>query len=331
MLRFGQPHATADAVRRGALDRKEAMTISPRVARILCALVATSALVLSGNAVAAAEPAAPAAPVPTVEGTNDFGCVPSPQHPRPVVLVHGTKMDSTTWKIVAPQLIDQGYCVFAPNYGAVSLLFEPGKVAWGSGDIRQSAREIGGFIDQVLSATGASQVDIVGHSQGGTVARQYMKFDGGTDPVDPTRNKVHSLVTLGATNHGTTFGGLQELARLVTSLGLPGDAITPLTWNMAGAQQLVGSPVLVNLNAGGDTLPGVDYTVIATRDDQISTPPDLTFLRTGDTESVHNVWVQDVCPAATTSHIGLVTDPEPMYMVLSALDPTYTETHTAPC
>ena len=307
------------------------MAITTRVTRALCVLAATSAVILSGTSVVSAAPVAPPVPIPTVEGTNDFGCVPSPEHPRPVVLIHGTKMDSTTWTVLAPQLIEQGYCVFAPNYGAVGLLFEPGKVVWGSGDIPESAREVGGFIDEVLAATGASQVDVVGHSQGGIVARQYMKFDGGTDSADPSRNKVHSLVTLGATNHGTTFGGLQELAKLVTSLGLPGDAITPLTWNMAGAQQLVGSPVLVNLNAGGDALPGVDYTVIATRDDQISTPPELTFLRTGDTESVHNLWVQDVCPGATTGHLGLVTDPAPNYMVLSALDPEYATAHSAPC
>ncbi len=329
MLRLCHPHAIADVVRRGELNPKEAMAITTRAARILCALAAIFAVTLSGQAIASADPAP--TQFPTVEGTNDFGCVPSPEHPRPVVLIHGTKMDATTWTVLAPQLIEQGYCVFAPNYGAVGLLFEPGKVVWGSGDIPESAREIGGFIDRVLTGTGASQVDIVGHSQGGIVARQYMKFDGGTDPADPSRNKVHSLVTLGATNHGTTFGGLQELAKLVASLGLPGDAITPLTWNMAGAQQLVGSPVLVNLNAGGDALPGVDYTVIATRDDTISTPPEQTFLRTGDTESVHNVWVQDVCPAATTTHVGLVTDPAPNYMVLSALDPEYASTHTAPC
>lgn len=307
------------------------MAITTRVARIACVLAATTAVILSGQSFASAEPLASQVPIPTVEGTNDFGCVPSPEHPRPVVLIHGTKMDSTTWTVLAPQLVDQGYCVFAPNYGAVGLLFEPGKVVWGSGDIPQSAGEIGTFIDRVLAETGASQVDIVGHSQGGTVARQYMKFNGGADLVDPSRNKVHRLITLGATNHGTTFGGLQELARAVTSLGLPGDAITPLTWNMAGAQQLVGSPVLVNLNAGGDALPGTDYTVIATRDDQISTPPELTFLRGGDAESVHNVWVQDVCPGATTTHIGLVTDPTPNFMVLSALDPAYASTHSAPC
>jgi triacylglycerol esterase/lipase EstA (alpha/beta hydrolase family) len=172
---------------------------------------------------------------------------------------------------------------------------------------------------------------MVGHSQGGTATRQYMKFDGGTDAQDPARNKVHTLVTLGATNHGTTFGGLQQLSELLTSLGLPGDALTPLTYNMAGAQQLVGSTTLTSLNEGGDVEPGVEYTVIATRNDTVSTPPANTFLKSGDPAMVHNVWVQDVCPTATTSHVGLVADPAPLYMVKTALDPDYATTTPAPC
>lgn len=299
-----------------------------RLTRILIALLATAALLVG---VSPASSATPAQPEPTVAGANDFECTPSAEHPRPVVLVHGTKMDATAWTVLASELAAEGYCVFAPNYGAANLLLEPGKMIYGSRDIPESGREVGRFIDRVLDETGTSQVDIVGHSQGGVVARQYMKFDGGTNPDEPSANKVHTLITLGATNHGTTFGGLQQLAQLVHSFGLPGDAITPLTWNMAGAQQLVGSPVLVNLNAGGDVQPGVEYTVIATRDDTISTPPELTFLRSTDRSSVHNIWVQDVCPGATTSHLGLVTDPEPAHIVLSALDREYADTHQPPC
>ncbi|MCZ4521273.1 alpha/beta fold hydrolase [Rhodococcus ruber] len=299
----------------------------PRTSRIIFALSSAAALCFAGTATASAAPIVG----PTLEGANDFGCVPSPEHPRPVVLLHGTKMDSTAWQVLAPQLVDEGYCVFAPNYGAVPLLLEPGNVIWGSGDIATSSREVAAFVDRVLAETGSTQVDMVGHSQGGLVARQYMKFDGGTDPADPALNKVHSLVTLGATNHGTTFGGLQQLSELLTSLGLPGDAITPLTWNMAGAQQLVGSSTLAKLNADGDVQPGVDYTVIATRDDTISTPPDGTFLKSGDGTNVHNVWVQDVCPSATTTHIGLIADPAPLYIVKSALDPAYAAGNTPPC
>jgi triacylglycerol esterase/lipase EstA (alpha/beta hydrolase family) len=318
-----------------APDEIEAMPKKfTRVLPTAIAVAVAGALSFTGTGTAVAAPSPTGTSVsatPTLEGANDFGCVPSAAHPRPVVLVHGTKMDASTWKILAPQLKSEGYCVFAPNYGGVSLLLDPGTTIWGSGDIAESGRQIGRFVDEVLAATGAEQVDMVGHSQGGTATRQYMKFDGGTDAQDPARNKVHTLVTLGATNHGTTFGGLQQLSELLTSLGLPGDALTPLTYNMAGAQQLVGSTTLTSLNEGGDVEPGVEYTVIATRNDTVSTPPANTFLKSGDPAMVHNVWVQDVCPTATTSHVGLVADPAPLYMVKTALDPDYATTTPAPC
>lgn len=52
-------------------------------------------------------------------GSNDFSCMPSPQHPRPVVLVHGTAYNRlTAWATMSPALKNAGYCVFAPTIGA---------------------------------------------------------------------------------------------------------------------------------------------------------------------------------------------------------------------
>jgi len=56
-------------------------------------------------------------------------------------------------------LAPDGYCVFALDYGNR-----------GTGPIEQSAAQLRDFIDQVLSATGAAKVSIVGHIQGGMPA-----------------------------------------------------------------------------------------------------------------------------------------------------------------
>ena len=57
----------------------------------------------------------------SLPGTNDFSCRPTPRHPRPVVLVHGSGGgQQTNWATLAPVLANEGYCVFAMTYGALS-------------------------------------------------------------------------------------------------------------------------------------------------------------------------------------------------------------------
>lgn len=264
-------------------------------------------------------------------GANDWSCIPSAAHPRPVVLVHGTDMDmSSTWSTLSPKLAEQGYCVFALDYGMQSAFWDPSIVAWGVGDIAESAEELSTFVDTVIASTGAPQVDIIGHSQGGVVARQYLKFNGGADAANPDLNKVDNLITLGATNHGTSFNGLQQLFLAAKSLGLPKMISEKLLFGTAGSQQLIGSPFLSRLNADSEALPDVKYTVIATKFDEIVTPPERTFLNPAS-GSVDNLWVQDECPTSKATHLGLTSDPTVASMVYSALDPQYTASETPAC
>src|SRR3954451_1992947 len=103
-------------------------------------------------------------PTASPPGANDFSCKPSAAHPRPVVLVHGTFADmSDSWQALSPLLANNGYCVFALNYGSANGSGAVG--IYGIGDIRQSAAELSAFVDEVLAATGAAKVDLVGHSQ----------------------------------------------------------------------------------------------------------------------------------------------------------------------
>ncbi|MGK5638355.1 esterase/lipase family protein [Streptomyces sp. URMC 126] len=246
-------------------------------------------------------------------GGNDFHCAPSREHPRPVVLVHGmfeNRYDNWTW--MAPQIAAAGYCVYAPNYGHESRS-AAGRVPGvnGTEDIRVSSRELAVFVDRVRAVTGANQVDIVGHSLGGVVPRQYLKFDGG-------RGKVHTLVSLGATNHGTDT---VRLAALGEPFGL-GDVTAPLL-GPSFAQQATGSSFLRELNAGGDTVSGVHYTSIATRHDLLSTPYRTAFLTAGPGATVENITLQDGCEADLSSHTSMVTSNRSVDLVLNALDPAH--------
>lgn len=272
------------------------------------------------------------------EGSNDWSCKPSAAHPRPVVLVHGTLMSmQDTFPVLSPQLKAQGYCVFALNYGGIPTWFDPKQIVWGTADIAKSASELSTFVDAVLQHTGATQVDLVGHSQGGLMPRQYLKFNGGADPQDPSKNKVHSLVALGPTNHGTTFDGQQQLFSIAAQLGLTNlsgfsnEQVAEAVFGVSRRQQLVGSPFVKKINAGSETEPGVDYTVIATKYDSVVTPPEGSFLAPSSDGSVKNVWLQDGCPTDQAGHAQLLQDPRAIYLVQAVLDPSYAQSHAEPC
>ncbi|MET9061217.1 MULTISPECIES: esterase/lipase family protein [Streptomyces] len=271
-----------------------------RVLRPLAALLLAAAAVTVPASAAHSAPAA----ATTSSGWNDFSCKPSSAHPRPVVLVHGTLANSVdNWLVLAPYLKDRGYCVFSLDYGQL-----PGVPFFHAlGPIDKSAAQLSAYVDKVLAATGAAKADLVGHSQGGMMPRYYLKFLGGAA-------KVNALVGIAPNNHGTTLGGLTKLLPFFPGAEDLLNAATP-----ALAQQVVGSDFMTRLNAGGDTVPGVRYTVIATRYDEVVTPYRTQFL-TGD--NVRNILLQDLCPLDLSEHalIGLV-DKIAFHEVANALDP----------
>ncbi|MFD3524044.1 esterase/lipase family protein [Streptomyces sp. NPDC058653] len=280
--------------------------LRPLAALLLAVSVATTAPAVA--ATPAAPPTAVTAPAPASaaasSGWNDFSCKPSAAHPRPIVLVHGTFANSVdNWLGLAPYLVNRGYCVFSLDYGQL-----PGVPFFhGLGPIDKSAEQLSAYVDRVLAATGASKTDIVGHSQGGMMPRHYLKFLGGAQ-------KVNALVGLAPDNHGTTLLGLTNLLP-----HFPGaeDLLSENT--PALADQIAGSPFLTRLNEGGDTVPGVKYTVIATRYDQVVTPYRSQFLSGSD---VRNVTLQDLCALDVSEHlaIGLI-DRIAFHEVANALDP----------
>ena len=237
-------------------------------------------------------------------GANDFHCKPSAAHPRPVVFVHGTFGNmSDNGGYVTSQLKANGYCVFAFNYGGPPAF----GYMYGVGPVRDSAAQLKNFVEgRVLPATGATQVDIIGHSQGGMMPRWYMKFLGGA-------SKVHTLIGLSPSNHGTSLGAQN---------GNNPSKPNPYEQKYCGAcvDQAAGSEFMRELNDGGDTLPGVDYTVIETMYDEVVTPYQSAFL-TGP--NVHNITLQDVCPLDFSEHLGTAFDPVAMRLALNALDPSH--------
>jgi triacylglycerol esterase/lipase EstA (alpha/beta hydrolase family) len=284
------------------------------VALILTALPSSAAAELavrySATAATANAIAHPNTPPP---GSNDFSCQPTSAHPYPVVLAHGTFANMTiNWNALSPLLANEGYCVFAFNYGqeAGRVVGFPGATPpGGTGPIENSAAQLSAFVNRVLTATGAPKVDIVGHSQGGMMPRYYVKFLGGAA-------KVHDLVGLAPSNHGTTLGGLTALINLIP--GASG-GVTALC-GAACTEQLAGSAFLQSLNAGGDTIAGVRYTVIETRYDEVVTPYTSAFLWGAN---VTNIALQNQCPLDFSEHLSIAFDHIALRDVLNALDPVH--------
>jgi triacylglycerol esterase/lipase EstA (alpha/beta hydrolase family) len=240
-------------------------------------------------------------------GSNNFSCKPSAAHPRPVILVHGTFGDmNDSWQALSPLLYNHGYCVFALNYGSYAGAGALGIYA--TGNIAKSAEELSSFVNQVLTSTGASQVDIVGHSQGGMMPRYYLKNLGGAA-------KVHTLVGLAPSNHGTTLLGLATLAGY-----FPGaDAFLGILCP-ACEQQTAGSSFITSLNAGGDTVAGVNYTVIESKNDEVVTPYTSAFL---SGSKVTNITLQNQCILDQGEHLSMPYDHIADTDVLTALDPEH--------
>ncbi|MDW4906265.1 alpha/beta fold hydrolase [Streptomyces sp. ADMS] len=277
------------------------------LAALLLAAAATIVPVTTAQAATQAETqAATQTESAPSSGWNNYSCKPSAAHPRPVILVHGTFANGVdNWLTLAPYLKNRGYCVFSLDYGQL-----PGvPLFYGLGPIDKSAEQLAVFVDKVLAATGAAETDLVGHSQGGMMPRYYLKFLGGAA-------EVNTLIGIAPSNHGTTLNGLTNLLK-----HFPGAENLLSTLTPALADQVAGSAFLAKLNAGGDTVPGVHYTVIATRYDEVVTPYRSQFLNGSD---VHNVLIQSLCPLDISEHAALgLLDRIAFHEVTNALDPAH--------
>jgi hypothetical protein len=138
--------------------------------------------------------------------------------------------------------------------------------------------------------------------------RYYLKFLGGGP-------RVHTLVGLAPSNHGTTLNGLFNLTRVFPGASRLVGSLCP-----ACTEQQRGSAFLRRLGAGGDTVAGVHYTVIQSRGDEVVTPYTSAFL---SGPAVTNITLQQQCPRDHGEHLSMPYDHIADADVLSALDPAH--------
>lgn len=256
---------------------------------------------------AAAFPSHAASEGVTGGGINDFSCRPSAAHPEPVVLLHGT---FATWyedlNFLQADLAARGYCTFALTYGA----YDGFPLAGGLKPVAVSNLEIKEYVEKVRAATGAAQVSVVGHSEGGLQALYLAKMQG-------IQTHIKAVVAIAPPTHGTNAAGLldlgdkllgrQTMERIVTTIGIP-----------VLADEVPGGPAIEALNDGPVAQPGIAYTIISSRYDELVTPTETAFVRE---PGVRNQYVQDHCPLDPVGHIGEAYDLNVWHMVRNGLDP----------
>jgi triacylglycerol lipase len=103
----------------------------------------------------------------------------------PIILLHGYFHNRSGFLVIRRSLRRVGFRhVQTMNYNVIGH------------DIEELAAQLGGYVERVLSLTGATRCHLVGHSLGGLVARTYVQEQGGAD-------RVHTCITMGTPHRGT--------------------------------------------------------------------------------------------------------------------------------
>lgn len=245
---------------------------------------------------------------PSPLGANE-DCTPAPGE-NPVVLLHGMNSDAYgSFSRLAPALKDAGKCVYAITYGHwdASLV---GKLPGYNGlaPLEQSLQEVTGQIAGIKEHTGASQVDLVGYSAGGSLAVAYAKAHGAAE--------VGRVVTIAGVNRGTTLLGISNLEAALQESGYSFTNITDPAIGPVGGDLLENSSFMMQLKDGGIEAPAVQYTAISTLYDESATPLSNSQFNSGD---YRNIVVQQGCAQDRADHLALPYDPRAIAYVVQAL------------
>ena len=124
-----------------------------------------------------------------------------PAEPKPpVVLLHGFIDNRSVFVLLRRSLIQHGrQQIESLNYSPLTC------------DIRTAAELLGRHIEEICRRTGQPQVDIVGHSLGGLIARYYVQRLGGD-------LRVRTLVSLGTPHSGTRAVPLADAHPIVRQM-----------------------------------------------------------------------------------------------------------------
>ena len=208
--------------------------------------------------------------------------------PDPMLLIHGTTSTveatySWSWNPTLQQA-GRSFCtVELPSEGLADIQVSAEYVTYAIRSMHEQARR---------------KIDIVGHSQGGMIARWSTKW------WPDTRNMVDDMVGIAPSNNGS-----EAVKAVCFVLGGCGPALR---------QQTPNSAFTTALNDGTATFEQIDYSTINTRIDELVVPYTNGFLP--EAPNVSNVVLQDYCQAEPVEHFLAIVSNPVYQMVIQAAD-----------
>ena len=167
---------------------------------------------------------------------------------RPVILLHGLFHNRAVWFLMKQRLEQCGFTVVTVNLPPFEM-------------VETLARKIAETVEETLVTYDTEQVDIVGHSMGGLLARYYIEFMGGD-------KRVSHCVLLGTPNAGSKLAPF---------------ALTPL-----GRDLMPGSDFLTELNTV-QLSTKVNYVTIFSHHDNLVIPAESAEL--AGAEAIEVEWL----------------------------------------
>ncbi|MFC8434555.1 lipase family alpha/beta hydrolase [Streptomyces sp. NPDC057253] len=157
-------------------------------------------------------------PLPPLPSPEDGAAQLPTEAKPPVVLLHGFIDNRSVFVLLRRSLAQHGrQQIESLNYSPLTC------------DIRVAAELLGRHIEGICERTGSRQVDVVGHSLGGLIARYYVQRLGGDA-------RVRTLVTLGTPHSGTRVVPLANAHPIVRQMRPGSDLLEELTQPAPGCR-----------------------------------------------------------------------------------------------
>ena len=226
------------------------------------------------------------------------------------MLVHGLAANQTVnFSTMSPFLANRGFCVFSLTYGTRDSVstpsYQPGGLVKMQRSARQLKRFVGGGPRRHRRREGRHRRPLAGLAH----AQLVRALPGRAERVD-------DYVGVTPLWDGTNPAGLATIDEIAQAFGQEQIAYDALRPYCASCRQFLSSSKFIRkMNSdGGPAEPGVDYTMIMTRNDELVQP-----WQSGYMDGATNHVVQDQCPLDQSEHLSIIYDPITAYDILNAL------------